>query len=182
MIVAERVTGVARSFIHQVGISRTAWLRAAAASLLLLALPFVLRLDGRAHADWLQFLGRFHPTLLHLPIGMIVLVPVLEIAGMKRPALREAADFVLRLALALALPTLALGYMLAYGAGDTGTTVSRHMWGAIVLCIGLMLCLLVRPAWAANQQAFIYPGLLVATLIALVWTGHEGGSITHGSD
>lgn len=182
MIVAERVTGAARSFIQQVGISRTAWSCAGIASIGLIVLPFVFRLDGRAHADWLQFLGRFHPTLLHLPIGMIVLVPVLETAGMKRPALREAADFVLRAAFALALPTLALGYMLAYGAGDTGTTVSRHMWGAIVLCIGLMLCLLVRPAWEANQQAFIYPGLLVATLIALVWTGHEGGTITHGSD
>lgn len=159
-----------------------AWLRVTGASLLLVVLPFIFRLDGHAHADWLQFLGRFHPALLHLPIGMIVLVPVLEIAGIKRPALCDAADFVLRAALALALPTLALGYMLAYGAGDTGTTVSRHMWGAIVLCIGLMICVLVRPAWAMREQAFVYPALLTATLLALIWTGHKGGSITHGSD
>ena len=145
-------------------------------------MPFAFRLDGRAHGDWLQFLGRFHPTLLHLPIGLIVLVPVLEIAGAKRPALREAADFVLRAALALALPTFALGYMLAYGAGDTGSTVTRHMWGAVVLCIGLMLCVLARPGWAAREEAFAYPALLSATLLALLWTGHQGGSITHGSD
>jgi len=145
-------------------------------------MPFVLRLDGRAHGDWMQFLGRFHPTLLHLPIGLIVLVPVLEIAGAKRPALREAADFVLRAALVLALPTFALGYMLAYGAGDTGTTVTRHMWGAVVLCVGLMLCILARPAWVVRQQSFAYPALLSASLVALLWTGHQGGSITHGSD
>lgn len=148
---------------------------------MLLALPFVFRLDGHAHADWLQFLGRFHPLLLHLPIGLIVLLPVLEMAGAKQPALREAADFVLRAATALALLTLALGYMLAYGAGDTGTTVSRHMWGAIALCICLMLCLVVRPGWGMRKRAFAYPALLSATLLALVWTGHEGGSITHGT-
>ena len=177
MISAERVTGAERARIM-----RSPWTWVVGTSVLLAALPLLFRLDGRTHGDWLQFLGRFHPTLLHLPIGMIVLVPVLEIAGAKRPALREAADFVLRAALALALPTFALGYMLAYGAGDTGSTVTRHMWGAIVLCIGLMICIILRPAWAGRQQAFAYPALLSASLLALLWTGHQGGSITHGGD
>lgn len=182
MIVAERFTGAARGFLQRFRIARSAWLRVGLPCALLVALPFVFGLNGHEHANWLQFLGRFHPVLLHLPIGLIVLVPVLEITGARRPALREAADFVLRAALVLALPTLALGYMLAYGAGDTGTTVSRHMWGAIALCIGLMLCLLARVPWVAREQAFVYPALLTLTLLALVWTGHEGGSITHGSD
>ena len=182
MIVVEQVTGAVRGFIQRLGISRSAWLRVTGASLVLVALPFLFRLDGRTHSDWLQFLGRFHPALLHLPIGLIVLVPVLEIAGAKRTALREAADFVLRAALALSVPTLALGYMLAYGGGDMSPTVSRHMWGAIALCISLMLCVLVRRAWVLGGQGHVYPLLLTATLIILVWTGHEGGSITHGSD
>ncbi|WP_109487470.1 c-type cytochrome domain-containing protein [Occallatibacter savannae] len=160
---------------------RSAWAWVVAASVALAALPFVLRLDGRAHGDSLQFLGRFHPTLLHLPIGLIVLVPVLEIAGAKRAALREAADFVLRVALVLALPTFALGYMLAYGAGDAGGTVTRHVWGAVVLCIGLMLCIVVRPAWVAGEKKMVYPASLSVSLLALLWTGHQGGSITHGS-
>ncbi|UWZ83689.1 c-type cytochrome domain-containing protein [Occallatibacter riparius] len=181
MIVAERVTDAARGFIQRVRISTSAWLYPVGAAILLIALPFVFRLDGHAHAEWLQFFGRFHPVLLHLPIGLIVLLPVLEIAGAKRPALREAADLVLRAALALAMPTLALGYMLAYGAGDTGTTVTRHMWGANVLCIGLILCVFVRPAWAAGRQRLAYPTLLTVTLLTLTWTSHQGGSITHGS-
>jgi hypothetical protein len=177
VIAAERVKGAERARIE-----RSAWVRIGCATFVLAALPFVFRLDGRAHANWLQFLGRFHPTLLHLPIGLVVLVPVLEIAGRKRPGLAEAADFVLRAALALALPTFALGYMLAYGAGDTGSTVSRHVWGAVVLCIGLMVCIAVRPMWVAGQQAIAYPAVLSASLLALLWTGHQGGSITHGGD
>jgi uncharacterized membrane protein len=182
VIVGERVAGATRGFLRRIHIARAAWLRVAGAGILLIALPFVLRLDGHAHSDVLQFLGRFHPVLLHLPIGLIILVPALEIAGAKRPVLREAAEFVLRAALALALPTLTLGYMLAYGAGDTGTAVSRHMWGAIALCIGLMLCLLFRRSWAAREQTLVYPALLTATLLMLIWTSHQGGSITHGSD
>jgi hypothetical protein len=182
VIVAERLTGAARGFIQHIRIARPAWLGVICADILLIALPFFFRLDGHTHADWLQFLGRFHPVLLHLPIGLIVLLPALEIAGAKRPALREAADWVVRAALALALPTLALGYMLAYGAGDTGTTVTRHMWGAIALCIGLMLCLLARPEWAAGEHKWTYPTLLTATLLTLIWTSHQGSSITHGND
>jgi uncharacterized membrane protein len=182
VIVADRVTGAARGFLQRTRATPAAVLRVIAVSAALVSLPFVFRLDGRAHADWLQFIGRFHPLLLHLPIGLIVLLPILEIAGAKRPALREAADFVLRAALAVALPTLALGYMLAYGAGDTGATVTRHMIGANLLCTGLMLCLLARPGWAACQQAHIYPALLTATLLTLVWTSHQGGMLTHGSD
>jgi uncharacterized membrane protein len=182
VIVAERVTGAARNILQRTGIAPAAGLRVIAISAALVSFPFVVRLDGRAHADWLQFIGRFHPVLLHLPIGLIVLLPMFEFAGAKRPALRDAADFVLRAAFALALPTLALGYMLAYGAGDIGTTVTRHMIGAIALCIGLMLCLLVRPAWSAGEQAHVYPALLTATLLTLVWTSHQGGSLTHGAD
>jgi hypothetical protein len=180
VIVAERVTGAARHFVQRTRIGPSAFI-VLGSSALLVALPFIVRLDGRAHADWLQFFGRFHPALLHLPIGLIVLLPALEIAGTKRPALREAADFVLRAALALALPTFALGYMLAYSSGDTGSTVLRHMWGAVALCSGLMLCVITRRAWIAAGQGIIYPALLTATLLALFWTGHQGGSITHGS-
>ena len=180
MIVTDRVTGVARNLIQRTGIAPAVIVRALACSTILLLLPFLLPLNGRAHADWLQFLGRFHPVLLHVPIGMIVLLPVVEIAGNKRPALREAAGFLLRASIALALPTLALGYMLAFGAGDTGTTVTRHMWGAIVFSILLLVCLLTRPAWASGATRHIYPAFLTAALLALIWTGHEGGSITHG--
>jgi hypothetical protein len=56
------------------------------------------------------------------------------------------------------------------------------MGGAIAICICLMLCVLARPAWASSRQPRIYPALLTATLLALVWTSHQGGSITHGSD
>lgn len=148
----------------------------------LLLLPWLVKLDGKPHADWQQLLGRFHPLLVHLPIGLLALVPALEIAGAWRPALREAIAFVLSLALITSLGSLTLGYLLAYGSGEVGSTVTRHMWGGIALAIGVALCMLARPTWSSRTLPFAYPLLLTCTLLTLVWTAHEGGSITHGSN
>ena len=145
-------------------------------------LPWLVHLDGKPHADWQQFLGRFHPLAVHLPIGLLVLVPLLEIAGAFRPHLRQAASFVLALAFAGCLLSLTLGFLLAYGSGDAGTLVSRHMAGGIVLTIGVLFCLLARPFWSSGDVAYVYPALLACTLLALVWTADQGGSITHGSN
>jgi hypothetical protein len=145
-------------------------------------LPWIVRLDGKPHADWQQFLGRFHPLAVHLPIGLLLLVPLLEIAGTLRPALREAAAFILGLAFVCCLGSLALGFLLAYGGGSVGTVVSRHMAGGIVLTIGVMLCLLARPWWVQNSVGYVYPTLLICALLALVWTADQGGTLTHGSN
>jgi mono/diheme cytochrome c family protein/uncharacterized membrane protein len=161
---------------------RAAWFAALVLIATLLLLPFIFRLDGRAHADWQQFVGRFHPLAVHIPIGLIVLVPLLEIAGARKPALREAAGFVLALACAACLVTLALGYLLAYGSGDTASTVTRHLWGGIALAITLLLCLLTRPIWSAGVDLRLYPVVLTTVMLILVWTAHQGGSLTHGSN
>ncbi len=57
------------------------WISSLLAIATLLLLPSQWKLDGRSHADWIQFVGRFHPLAVHLPIGMILLVPLLEAGG-----------------------------------------------------------------------------------------------------
>ncbi|HUB51653.1 MAG TPA: c-type cytochrome domain-containing protein [Terracidiphilus sp.] len=148
-------------------------------SVILLALPLCIRLDGKPHADWQQFFGRFHPLAVHVPIGLLVLLPILEIAGARRPALREAADLVLWLACLACLGSLLLGYLLAFGSGETGTLVNRHLWGATVLSVALIICLVVRPLWSEGVSS-VYPLFLIVAVLAMVWTADQGGSITHG--
>jgi mono/diheme cytochrome c family protein len=154
------------------------WVASLLASVVLLLLPSIFRLDGKTHADWQQFLGRFHPLVVHLPIGLILLVPLLEIAGRVRPALLEAAAFVLSLSVFSCLLALTLGYLLAYGSGDAGAGVARHMWGGIALTIGVLACASVREASARGA----YPWLLACVLLLLAWTAHQGGSLTHGNN
>jgi mono/diheme cytochrome c family protein len=161
--------------------NRAQWISVLLASLVLVSLPEIIKLDGKPHADWQQFLGRFHPLAVHLPIGLLVLLPILEIAGARRAAYREAAKLVLALACAACLGSLLLGYCLAFGSGETGPTLVRHLWGGIALSIGSMVCVLVRPAWA-NGVSRLYPAILTGVLLALVWTADQGGSITHGEN
>jgi uncharacterized membrane protein len=170
------------NFISKSKSARVLGLAALLLSAGLLLLPSLVKLDGKPHADWQQLLGRFHPLVVHLPIGLLVLVPALEIAGAWRPALREAVGFVLSLAFITSLCSLTLGYLLAYGSGEAGSTVTRHMWGGIALAIGVALCMLGRPSWSSRTLPFVYPLLLTCTLLTLVWTAHEGGSITHGGN
>jgi uncharacterized membrane protein len=166
---------------HKVS-EKARWLWIVGFSALLLILPFALPLNGQAHAEWIRFLGRFHPVIVHLPIGMLVLLPILELAGASRIALRETAGFVLQLTFVTGIVALLLGVLLAYGEGVTGTTLTQHMWGAIALLIELLVCVALRTAWTSGQMPRAYPVLLGATLITLAWTAHQGGSLTHGTD
>jgi uncharacterized membrane protein len=178
----QRLGVFANRFLPTSKSTRMAWIAALALSVLLVLLPWLVKLDGKPHADWQQFVGRFHPLAVHLPIGLLVLIPLLEIAGAFRPALREAAGFVLVLAFAGCLLALTLGFLLAYGSGDAGIVVTRHVAGGIALTIGVLLCLLARPWWSLGTVAQVYPALLTCTLLALVWTADQGGAITHGSN
>jgi hypothetical protein len=55
--------------------------------LLILALSVLLLLassDGVERAQLLQFVGRFHPWSVHLPIPVLFLVALFELAGRSR--------------------------------------------------------------------------------------------------
>ena len=152
------------------------------AGVFILLLPIIFQLDGKPHADWMQFLGRFHPLVVHVPIGLILVLPIVEFAGMRRQSFRDAADFLLRISLGACVVAAFFGFLLAYGSGEIGTTVSRHMRGGFLLALELALCLAVRASWLRAGRLGLYAMLLALVLVTLAWTAHQGGSLTHGSD
>ena len=182
MKIHHRLAAISEDVLLNSKTPRIVWIASLAFSAALVLLPWLVKLDGKQHADWQQFLGRFHPLAVHLPIGFLLLVPLLEIAGSFRPGLREAAGFVLGLAFAAFLLALTLGMLLAYGSGEAGTQVTRHMAGGIALTIGVLLCVLARPLWLQRSVVLFYPALLACMVPLLIWTADEGGSITHGSN
>ncbi len=134
--------------------------------------------DGREHGELTQFIGRLHPLVVHLPIALLLLVPLLEFLGLFRRwnRLRPSAGFVLFLASIGAFVAAFLGWLLAWSGGYEGTLVTSHMWGGFSLIVALFLCCVLR-GW--NTQ--VYRVAILATLPLLFWTSDKGGKLTHGA-
>jgi uncharacterized membrane protein len=143
--------------------------------------------DGQEHRALAQFLGRFHPLLVHLPIALLLVVPLLELAGIlgRRPDLRPAAGFILSLAAASAVAAAADGWLLAWSGAYSGPLVLRHMWCGIGLAALSLAAAAVRPRAAGGAGprgalGRLYGPLLAAAVGLMVWTSHQGGGVTHG--
>ncbi len=143
---------------------------------IVLAVSWLLPIDGLAHGGLLRLPGRLHPLLVHFPIALLLLAPLLEWAGRKRPALGEAAGFLLGLAVVCTTLAVTAGLALAHADGQDGVLLLAHFRGGVLLAIGTALAWLMRGRSRAG-----YALLLAATLGCLFWTAHNGGSLTHGS-
>lgn len=146
-----------------------------AAILILLALLLIAPPDGHERADLAQFLGRFHPLIVHIPIALLLLVPVLECAGFVQNHLRAAAGFVLGIAAGAAIGTAGLGWLLAWSGGYEGSLVTQHMWAGVSLAAASLACWGLY-SWRRNA----YIVALLATVGLLTWTSDLGGKLTHG--
>ena len=120
---------------------------------------------------------------MHLPIGMLLLIPLLEIRGLSHPALREAAGFILGLSVldhprygCLGLPA---GLRQRHNRGYSYATTCG---AGISLAIGVLVCFLIRPRWVSGEFPLGYPISLACVMLVLLWTCHQGGSLTHGEN
>ena len=108
-------------------------------------LPFLFLLifappDGLQRAEFAQFLGRFHPLAVHLPIALLLLVPLLEFAALFHERVTSAASgrVCVGTRAAAAIASAWLGWLLAWSGGYEGSLVTRHMWGGVSLrCVSL---------------------------------------------
>jgi hypothetical protein len=134
--------------------------------LILLLLVLLAPPDGNERAQLLQFLGRFHLLAVHLPIALLVLVPVMELAGRSRhfPFLLPSADFILGVATCGAIVAGALGWCLARSGGYSGPLITQHMWGGVCVAIAAWLCWLFRARSSASHLDPIYAIALLATV------------------
>lgn len=140
--------------------------------------------------DWFAFLGPFHTVTLHLPIGMLAFIVVLEMYAWFNPVkdVRKVVGLALWFGALTAIIAAGLGYALGESGGFEGDTVWWHRWTGIgVAAVTFVLAILHSLAFRRGELRRVgvrkfYLLLLLANLCLLAYSGHLGGNLTHGSE
>jgi uncharacterized membrane protein/mono/diheme cytochrome c family protein len=128
-----------------------------------------------------EFTGRFHPLLVHLPIGMLLLACFFQLlaAREKYSYLRPAIGITLFWGMLSAIASCITGYLLSASGDYDEVLVGRHQWMGIGVAVIATVYYFLQQKKIALQYTWVLPVLLV---LAVSITGHLGGSLTHGSD
>ena len=132
--------------------------------------------------DFIYFLGRLHVLALHLPIGIIYVVVLLEFLARKPrfSGLSLAATFLWGAAAITAIVTVVMGLMHAAEGGFAGESLDRHRLFGILIAVASTGLWIFR-ARGVNAYRKLQPLTGVVMLILVAITGHYGGNMTHGS-
>jgi hypothetical protein len=133
-----------------------------------------------ASVNWAEFIGRFHPLLVHAPIGLLLGLAVVEASLLVR---RVGADplrtWLLVATLVAGIGAVGAGWLLAEGGGYDEATLFWHRW----LAVGLVVwCGLLLMADVLRWPALLYRAALGLGLVLISVVGHLGGNLTHGEN
>ena len=132
-------------------------------------------------------MGYFHPLLVHLPIGFLLLAILMDLLAYRSAFVqyRAAVPMTLFLGFVAALLSCGTGYLLANsGDYDFSSLQTHQQAGWIVAGASGVLWLLNAVFFRKQSQAGSrwMSALLLALGALIAYTGHQGGSLTHGSD
>lgn len=132
-------------------------------------------------------LGRFHPLVVHFPVVLVLLALLFEAA--RKVRLFDVSPLVVGVLLGLGLAgcviSLAFGFLLYYTGEYTGDTMQGHLWGGVVLTASVAVALYLFLTFLQSGSRPVYTSYFSLLLFAngvLLYTSHQGGSLTHGSE
>ncbi|MCA8975398.1 MAG: hypothetical protein KDC98_11805 [Planctomycetes bacterium] len=129
---------------------------------------------------WMALLGRAHVVVLHLPLGLVPALALLEFGAviLRRPVPRGPILALSWLCALTAAVAVASGLLLADEGDLSGDRVTNHKITGIALG---SICLVVAIAACFRGRA-AFRVLLLLACIVMVPTGHLGGSLSHDPD
>ncbi len=133
--------------------------------------------------DITEFIGRFHPVLVHLPIGILLFaLLLLWLSRMQKySSLVPAVRIALLLGAISAIVSCVSGLFLASNGDYDEQTVFWHKWMGLSVAMVSSFCYVLfsfpNSFQGQKKLAFGFSGIL---LIIIFITGHLGGTLTHG--
>lgn len=124
-----------------------------------------------------DFVGRFHPLLVHLPIGILLLAAVFYFLSLKEKfkALQPAVPVSILLGAVAAALSCISGFLLSQSGDYETGLVNIHQWLGIALTVLSFICF-----YAVKKQQPFTKWLIIVMVLLITVTGHYGGTLTHG--
>ncbi|MEJ1242320.1 c-type cytochrome domain-containing protein [Chryseolinea sp. T2] len=136
-----------------------------------------------------EFVGRLHPLLVHLPIGILLLAAAFELLAYFKPyrKLRTGVRAMILFGAVASTLSVVSGLSLASTAGYDEHLIEIHRNAGIITTIFAWIVFFARDSIITlfkekrkRRLVRIFLFIPLAALIGL--TGHVGGSLTHGED
>lgn len=127
-----------------------------------------------------EFIGKLHPVLVHLPIGIFLIAIAMEFIGRTKrfSHLQMSIDFILIIGTLTGIFSLITGYLLSLDGSNESDSVNLHKWVAIASVLMFAAYYFFRKH--VIHKKTIQTVALILLLIMITLTGHLGGSLTHG--
>ena len=127
----------------------------------------------------LNLIGRFHPLLVHLPIGFIIIGLLSDFFFRNKKEYIPLIKFIFLWAFITSIFSIITGYLQYDREGYAWENIKWHL----IMGISTMFFCLLFYLHLNNKFKMISKNLLFISLtISLLITGHLGGNITHGKD
>ena len=128
------------------------------------------------------FIGRFHPLVVHMPIGFIAAVIILQlVARFSQSNLRIGIGTLLWFSMITAILSTIIGTLLAIPGGYDAELLLKHRQLGLGTSIATIWMLCAHRSKRRGSGLFYSLSLLLCMGL-LGATGHFGGSLTHGDD
>lgn len=129
----------------------------------------------------LDLLGKFHPLLLHVPIGVLIYAYIHFGYDFVRGKNKKPVNIKFALAFGALSAVLSAisGYFLSVNGDYVGDTLVWHKWLGIGTAVGAILLFFYYEKGDRGKGFLLSYTILMILLAA---TGHYGGSLTHGED
>lgn len=132
-------------------------------------------------SDFMIFVGRFHPLVVHLPIGFLVLAVIAQFATRipKFYPLKPFLKYLWGLGAISAALAVVFGYLLSLSGDYDEDTLFWHKWSGVAVLVFSVACYFISKKKQENLNIPKWALVILATA-TMIYTGHLGGNLTHG--
>lgn len=136
---------------------------------------------------WIPFFAAFHSVILHFPIGFIVILGILELHMFRKadPSWRPVIHLLLSLTAWSAVAVACFGLLRGSGGGYDREILQAHFISGLVVATLAVSALTVHAPVALlggnGWRLKAYRTVLAVLSVVVIYAGHQGGSLTHGS-